>query len=77
MQPFIKFPSEREKILQEALAFRRMSPEQQTRAFLELLALGEAILKESPHREAILRQQQAEKEDWRKAHKELFARHGF
>lgn len=72
----IKFPRERDKIYQESLAFRRLSPDERFQAILEVIALGAAMMNESPHREAMLRLQQAHEEAWKKAQKELFARHG-
>jgi len=72
----IKFPPERDKIYQEALAFRRLSPDERFQAILDVIALGAAMMKESPHKEAMLRLQQAYEEQWKKAQKELFACHG-
>jgi hypothetical protein len=76
MKPPIQFPLERDKIYQDALAFRRLSADQRSQAILEVIALGAAMMKESPHREAMLRLQQVYEEEWQKAQKELFARHG-
>jgi len=76
MNPPIEFPLDRDKIYQEALAFRRFSPDQRFQALLELIALGAAMIEESPHQEAMLRLQQVHEEGWKKAQKELFARHG-
>ena len=72
----IRFPQEKDKIYQEALAFSRLSPDERFQAILDVIALGAAMMKESPHREAMLRLQQAHEEQWKKAQKELFARHG-
>jgi hypothetical protein len=72
----IQFPPDREKIYQEALAFRRLSPDERFQAILEVIALGAAMMEESPHREAMRRLQQAHEEAWKKAQRELFARHG-
>ncbi len=72
----IKFPQERDKIYQEATAFRRLSPDERFQAILDVVALGAAMMTESPHQEAMLRLQQAHEEQWKKAQKELFARHG-
>jgi hypothetical protein len=73
----IRFPPEREKIYQEALAFRRLSPDARFQTILEVIALGAAMMEESPLRETMWRLQQAHEEQWKKAQKELFARHGF
>ena len=72
----IRFPNEADKIREEAAAFRRLSPAERLRAFLDLIASGATLLEHSPNREAIVRQQQAHEEEWRKAFRELFARHG-
>ncbi len=69
----IQFPAEKDKIYQEALAFRRLSPDERFQAILDVIALGAAMMKESPHQEAMLRLQQAHEEQWKKAQKELFA----
>ena len=68
----IKFPDERDKIYREALAFRNLSSEERTRVMLDVIALGAAMMEGSPRREAILRQQHAHEEEWKKTHKELF-----
>ena len=60
----IKFPPERDKIYQEALAFRRLSPDERFQAILDVIALGAAMMTESPHQEAMLRLQQAHEEQW-------------
>jgi hypothetical protein len=72
----IHFPEEKNKIYQEALAFRSLSPQGRSQAILDVIALGAAMMKESPHREAMLRLVQEQEEAWKNAQKELFARHG-
>ncbi len=72
----IQFPDQDDKIYQEALAFRRLSPDEKWAVFMGLLALGESIMKSSPRREAIKQLQQEHEDQWQKAQKELFARHG-
>jgi hypothetical protein len=72
----IQFPEERDKIYREVLAYRRLSPEERSKAILDVIALGAAMMEESPHREAMLRLQQDHEEEWKKVQKELFARHG-
>jgi hypothetical protein len=73
----IHFPEEREKIYQEALTFRKLSPEERVLAILDVISLGAAMMAESPQREAMKRLQQEHEDAWQKAQKELFARHGF
>lgn len=72
----IRFPEESEKIYREALAFRSLSPEERTRVMLDVIGLGAAMIDESPHREAMLRLHRAHEEEWKRAQKELIARHG-
>jgi len=72
----VKFPDERDKIYREVLAFRILSPEERTHAMLDVIALGESMIEESPHREVILRQLQLQEDEWKKAQKDLFAKLG-
>jgi hypothetical protein len=72
----IKFPDEGDKIYEEAQAFRRLSPGEKWAVFMDLLALGESIMKASPNRESIKRLQQEHEDQWQMAQRELFARHG-
>jgi hypothetical protein len=41
-----------------------------------LMAFGLAMVKSSPHREAIERRMQEQEAQWRQIQQELFARHG-
>ncbi len=72
----IKFPQEKDKIYQEAMAFRQLSPDERRLAMLDVIALGAEMIEQSPHKEAMVRLQQAHEEQWKTALKELFARHG-
>lgn len=72
----ITFPQEKDTIYREALAFRRLAPDQRFRAILEVIAFGAAMMKESPNQEAMLRLQRAHEAEWKKVQQELFARHG-
>jgi beta-lactamase superfamily II metal-dependent hydrolase len=76
MEVPIRFPNEGDKIYEEAVAFRQLSPEQRTSAILDLISVGAWMMQESPHREAIARLQQAHEDAWQKAQRELFARLG-
>jgi hypothetical protein len=76
MEVPIQFPDEAEKIYQEALAFRRLSADEKWAVIMGLLALGESIMKASPNRKAIKLLQQEHEDQWQKAQRELFARHG-
>ena len=72
----IHFPNDKEKIYEEAVAFRRLSPEQRIAAILDLVSLGASMMQTSPHKKAMEELQQAHEDAWQKAQKELFARHG-
>jgi hypothetical protein len=72
----IRFPNDAEKIHREALAFRRLSPRERVLAILDLIAVGATLLNQSPSRDAAERFRQEQKALWRRANKELFARHG-
>jgi hypothetical protein len=76
MELAIKFPDDKDKIYQDALAFRGLSPRERSQAILDVIALGAAMMEQSPHREAMLRLHQQQAEEWKKAQKDLFARHG-
>jgi uncharacterized pyridoxal phosphate-containing UPF0001 family protein len=69
----IKFPDERHQIFEAAEAFRQLSTEERINEILGLMAIGFAMVEESPHREAIKRMQQADEDAWQNAQKELFA----
>ena len=72
----IAFPSEADRIFEEAEAFQQLAPEERMRAILEVIAFGARLLEHSPQREEALRFQAAEEDKWQQIHKELFARHG-
>jgi hypothetical protein len=71
----IHFQSEPDKIYQEAVTYRRLSPSDRLLVLLDLIASGAVLLEQSPHREASRRLQDAYEAEWQKAQKELFARH--
>ncbi len=70
-----RFPSEADKIYREAQEFRRLSSTERFQRILDLIAFEAAMLRESPHREAIERLRQEEKAEWRRLQKEFLARH--
>lgn len=76
MELLIRFPGEGDKIYEEAMAYRRLSPTDRLLALADLLASGMTLLKQSPHRDAGSRLQQAQEAEWRRFQKELFAHHG-
>jgi hypothetical protein len=76
MEPPIRFPREADKIYAEAVAYRRLSPSERFLALLDLIAAGEALMRQSPHREAARQLQAAQEAEWRRIQRELFTRHG-
>jgi hypothetical protein len=73
MQPRHPLPNEADAIRREAAAFRRLSPAERLNAIMEVIAAGWRMLEQSPDREAILRQRQAQEDEWQRIQKELFA----
>jgi hypothetical protein len=71
-----RFPSEADKIFEEAQAFRRLSPDERFRQIFDLIACGLAMLEQSPQREAAERFRQQQEAEWQARLKEFFKRHG-
>jgi len=76
MELLIRFPREADKIYQEAVVYRRLTPTDRLLALADLIASGITFLQRSPHRDAGSRLQEAQVVEWRRVQKELFARHG-
>ncbi len=76
MEPPYRFPSEADKIYEEAEAFRRLSPTERFLKILGLIAFGKKLMEHSPNREAAQRLRQQDEEEWQRIQKELLARHG-
>jgi hypothetical protein len=72
----LRFPDEADVIREEAERFRRLSPTERFLAIVDLMASGQAIMRDSPHRLWAEQQRAAEKEEWRRFHRELFAGYG-
>jgi hypothetical protein len=72
-----RFPNHADEIYREAMEYRRLSPSDRLLAIVDLMALGEATLRESPNREYALAQWEAHERQWQIAHREVLARHGF
>jgi len=69
------FPTEAEVIRRQVAEFQAKTPSERFQALAELIAFGEAILASSPNREAAERLREADRDAWRRAHRELMARH--
>jgi len=72
----IRFPCERDKIYEDAVAYRRLAPTDRLLLLIDLIASGTTLLKQSSKRDAGTRLQQAQEAEWRRVQRELFARHG-
>ncbi len=70
-----RFPSEADKIYQEAEAFRRLPPTGRFLQILGVIAFGVKMLEHSPNREAAERLRQEQEDEWQRLQKEFFARH--
>jgi hypothetical protein len=75
MDLLVRFPSEADKVYQQALAYRRLNPTERFLAIVDLVTSGTALLEQSPQREAGWRLRQAQEFEWRRIQKELFASH--
>ena len=71
----IQFPSEADKIYEDAQSFRRLSPQERVRTIFDLIASGMHMLESSPKRETARRMREADEAEWQRIQKELFARH--
>jgi hypothetical protein len=71
----IRFPQKGDEIYEDAVVYRRLAPTDRLLALMDLIASGTTLLKQSPHRDAGSRLQQAQEADWQRIQKELFARH--
>jgi hypothetical protein len=71
-----KFPDPMDEARKRAAEFQRLSPDDRWREIAALMAFGLAMVRSSPHREAIERRMEEQEQEWRRVQKELFARHG-
>jgi hypothetical protein len=72
-----RFPDQAEQIHEEALAFRRLSPDERVLRMLDLIASGATLAAISPKQDAARRLREQSEAEWQRAFKELFARHGY
>jgi hypothetical protein len=72
-----RFPDPQEEARQRAAEFQRLTPEERLRELLDTVETGLVILRASPHRAAIERVTLEREEEWRRAHREMFRRHGY
>jgi hypothetical protein len=72
----VRFPDEMQKLHDEAEAFRRLPPSDRFLVIVDLIASGERLMAESPHREFARKLKQQQEEQWHKIQRELFVRYG-
>jgi len=72
----VKFPSEREKLAEEAARWRSAAPAERLQAALELSALCEALRASSPHRERQVALLDESEREERRRWLEVIERHG-
>ena len=71
----IRWPREADRIREEAAAYQRLTPTERLRAIFDLIASGAALLEYAPRREIARQLRASQEEAWRRAMKEVFARH--
>jgi hypothetical protein len=59
---------------EEAAQYKKLTPEEKLKAFMEIIALGNALIEASPDKEEILRYLDEQEEEGHRFHRELFAR---
>ena len=72
-----QFPNHADEIHREAIEYRRRSPSDRLLAIMDVMALGEAMLRESPNRDYALAQWEAHERQWQYAHREVLRQNGF
>jgi hypothetical protein len=72
----LKFPDPMEEARKRAEEFQRLSPDDRVRAMMDTIESGLALIRSSPHREAIDRVHAERRREWRAIQRELFRRHG-
>jgi hypothetical protein len=73
----IRFPKDVDVIRDEAAAFRRLSEPERFRIVFDMMALASKMVATSPNREKVEKLIESQEREWQRAHRELFARHGF
>ncbi len=76
MEITLRFPSSFEVVQNEARAFQQLPPRERVLSIVDLITAGVSLLESSPHRARIEEQQRRCEEDWQRAHRDLFRKHG-
>jgi len=71
-----KFPSEADKVYDEAREFRQASDTERFSRIFSLSESGRLLMAHSPKRDYATRWREQEEEEWRRIQRELFARYG-
>jgi hypothetical protein len=64
-----------EAVVAETRAYQQLSPDDRLQALFDLIASGWLLLQQSPHRQAGLRQREAQEAEWQRIQKEIFSHH--
>jgi hypothetical protein len=70
-----RFPDEARKIREEALKFRRLSPDERFTRILDLIGSGAMLMADSPKRDIARRLREHDEAEWRRRIKELINNH--
>ena len=71
----LKFPDPMDEARKRAAEFQRLSPDERWRAIQDVIESGLALIRSSPHREAIKRVTAEREREWKQIQLELFRRH--
>ncbi|MCI0637508.1 MAG: hypothetical protein L0Y72_01290 [Gemmataceae bacterium] len=71
-----KFPDPQELARKRAEEFQRLTPDERWREMAALMAFGWAMVRSSPHRDAIEKRMEEHERQWRKIQKEIIVKHG-
>jgi hypothetical protein len=71
-----RFPDPQDEARRRAAKFQRLPPDERIRLMLDTIESGLALIRSSPHREAIDRVHAERRREWRAIQQELFRRYG-
>jgi hypothetical protein len=73
----LRFPNAADQVFYEAQRLRGQPSTERFMAILDLIASGHRLLKDSSRRGRAEELRARDKQEWRLAHRNLFAKHGF
>ena len=71
----LKFPDHHDETRKRCQEFQRLSPDERIRLMLDTIESGLALIRSSPHREAIERVTTEREREWQDIQREIFRRH--